>query len=398
MNTSPDIESVLDTWLGEGRDVLPGRSIQAVLATVRRTPQRSVRRSVWRTADVGPIFRLASVLGVMFAAVLATGALILSLGGNRPSIVGPAASSTAGPATPSVTPALAGRIAFVRDGLDQSGGSKDIWVANADGSDPRRLTDHPGPDERPVWSPDATRIAFTVGDSQAQVMVMDADGSNQRQVTHNAFPAGRPTWSPDGTSLAFADASSGELYVIRADGTGQVRITQPPTPRSCVDPVGSCGGDVDPAWSPQGDRIAFVEGDSIWTIRPDGSDRRLFAQHFDGRAPGIVRRLAWSPDGKRIAANIDGLIWLEDARGETNLMTEMIGEPLSSFVSAAAMGPNADSPTWSPDGEWLAFGWFSDSDSSDSFGDIYVVNADGSGLRDVLPGSERDSQPAWSSR
>jgi Tol biopolymer transport system component len=392
VNTSLDIDSVLDTWLGDGRDVLPDRSIHAVLATVQTTPQRGAWRAPWRTAEVEPTLRLATAMGGAFVVVLAIGAIILSFGGNRSSSGGPLAAPTA---TPSMTPALTGRIAFVRDGLDQSGGSRDIWVANADGSDPRRLTDHPGPDERPVWSPDATRIAFTVGDTAAQVMVMDADGSNQRQVTHNAFPAGRPTWSPDGTSLAFADASSGELYVIRADGTGQVRITQPPTPRSCVDPVGSCGGDVDPAWSPQGDRIAFAEGDSIWTVRPDGSDRRLLAQHFDGGSPSIVRRPAWSPDGERIAASIDGWIWLEDPRGETNVMAAMIGLPLSSFVSADAIGPNADSPTWSPDGESVAFGWFSD---SDSYGDIYVVNADGSGLRDVLPGPERDSQPAWSSR
>lgn len=290
---------------------------------------------------------------------------------------------------PPIVPTPTGHIAFVRDGFDPDA-STDVWVMNADGSNRTRLTHSAGPEDRPVWSPDATRIAYTVGDSAAQIAVMNADGSNQHLLTHTDFPAGRPTWSPDGKLLAFSDASRGELYVVSADGTGLTRITQP-----------SGGGDVDPAWSPQGDRIAFANGDSIYTVRPDGSARTLFAQHLHPSLPSpeatatdaygvtrIVSSLAWSPDGTRIAATIgdaDGngpsSIWLEDGRSELNL--------------TAGLGLDAVSPTWSPDGRWLAFVSFG---SSSSYGDIYIIRADGSNLRAVLPGPSRDSAPAWSWR
>lgn len=322
-----------------------------------------------------PLVAVLTVAALLAAALIVGGLAAGAFRSPSPQLgVVPAA-----PLEPSAAPLLGGRIAFVRDGVDQNA-STDIWVMNADGTSRMRLTDFASPDEHPVWSRDATRIAFTVGDTAAQIWVMDADGSNKRQVTDNAFPAGRPTWSPDGTSIAFA--SRGDLYVIGQDGSGLTRITHAPG-----------GGDVDPAWSPQGDRIAFANGDSIYTVRPDGSARELFAQHLEATPPrsdaygvmSIVRRPAWSPDGTRIAAMIgdadaNSSIWLEDARGETRL--------------TAGNAPSAGSPTWSPDGRWLAFVAFGD---SDSYGDIYVVNADGSGLRDILSGASRDSQPAWSS-
>jgi Tol biopolymer transport system component len=72
---------------------------------------------------------------------------------------------------------------------------KDIYVMRADGTDVRRLTDSPGLDEGPVWSPDGTQIGFSSDrDGQQEIYVMDADGSNPRRLTDNPARDESPDW------------------------------------------------------------------------------------------------------------------------------------------------------------------------------------------------------------
>src|SRR5687767_808164 len=78
-------------------------------------------------------------------------------------------------------------------------GNNEIYTSNTDGSNITRLTNHPGNDDQPVWSPDGTRIAFTSNrDGSSEIYIMNADGSN---VVQRTFSGGcqDPTWSPDGT-------------------------------------------------------------------------------------------------------------------------------------------------------------------------------------------------------
>src|SRR2546430_1790377 len=129
------------------------------------------------------------------------------------------------------------KIAFTSN-LD---GAFGIYVANADGSNPVRLTQ--GMDGDPVWSPDGTRIAFESGreDGTSDVYFMNADGSNRVQLTRGSTGNLLPAWSPDGAKIAFQTNRDGdwEVYVMNADGTGLVNLSV------------SRGPDVEPDWRPK---------------------------------------------------------------------------------------------------------------------------------------------------
>jgi hypothetical protein len=131
-----------------------------------------------------------------------------------------------------------------------------IYVMAADGSGVTNLTNNPGDDYGPVWSPDGTRIAFgSDRDGNSKIYVMAADGSGVTNLTNNPGGDYNVVWSPDGTRLAFQSDRDGnaEVYVMAADGSGTTNLTNNP-------------GDDDylPAWSPDSTRIAFVSG-------PDGN-------------------------------------------------------------------------------------------------------------------------------
>ena len=101
----------------------------------------------------------------------------------------------------------------------------DIWIADANGNNPRRLTSHPGDERDPIFSPDGSKIAFTANyDGNDDVFVIDAAGGTPQRLTWHPGSDFAVDWSKDGKAVAMVSARevrsgrSGELYHVSFDG------------------------------------------------------------------------------------------------------------------------------------------------------------------------------------
>ena len=249
-------------------------------------------------------------------------------------------------------------------------GNTEIYVMDADGSNPRRITNNSATDQGASISPDGSRIVFKSNryGGKNEIYTMTADGSNVTRLTTNAADVWNPAWSPDGRRIAFESNRDGnsEIYVMDADGSNQTRLTD------------NSARDNSATWSPDGRRIAFAsnrngEGnDEIYVMDADGSNQtRLTNNSSRDEMP------AWSLVGGKIAfvsnreGNNDIYVMDEDGSNQTRLTNY----------------PAADhNPTWSPDGKRLAF---------DSSYDIYVMNADGSNAQRLSNSRDLDFHPSW---
>ena len=120
------------------------------------------------------------------------------------------------------------KIAFV----SQSDGVSQIFVAKADGSDARQLTEGPGHKTSPSWSPDGRQIVFSSGTRRNDLFVMNADGSEVRQITELQGDVVTPAWNPRSTPPSDADEAR---CLSEAEAAGDTSLRRP----------GSLGGDVD---------------------------------------------------------------------------------------------------------------------------------------------------------
>jgi WD40 repeat protein len=213
----------------------------------------------------------------------------------------------------------------------------EVFVAGADGSNPRNLTNNPANDWGPDWSPDGSTIAFNSdrdGANRLRGYLMDRDGSNVRRIDVDTWLE-YPAWSPDGTRLAFMGAvgSNYELFVVDLATNEVHQLTDSP------------GSDGWPAWSPDGTTIAFTserddcryaaaeapecwrledndEHHDIWTIRPDGTGLRRVT-------PEIGQFVTWSPDGAYLLISGHALFVVRpDGTGRLELRTPEIPRAL----------------------------------------------------------------------
>ena len=173
-----------------------------------------------------------------------------------------------------------------------------IYAMSPDGTGRTRLTS--GPDGRVSWSPDGARMAFaSFRNGPSDIYVMDADGSNQVNLSNRPGAAFDPDWSPDGSGIAFSDFY--DVYVMDVNGSNQVNLTNRRYSHGCCIQVPL-------AWSPDGGKIAFAyssfpsERVDIYVINADGTDQVNLTQNLEGYS--VSQWFSWSPDSTQIALSM----------------------------------------------------------------------------------------------
>jgi TolB protein len=259
------------------------------------------------------------------------------------------------------------KLAFVSDrdrekvkGTVEKRDVKEVYTADYDGMNQRRITIGWQLNVSPVWSPDARAIAYTSWRNGFMDIVVSRiyEGimSNPAKGNPNAQNS-LPMYSPDGKSMAFTSNRDGnpEIYIMNVDGSGVRRLTNHPAI------------DTTPTWSPTGNQIAFTSErggtPSIWIIGVDGLNPRRVTFEISDRA-------TWSPAPRneiaycaRTGPGYDIKV-LNLATNETRQLT--FGE-----------GTN-ESPAWAPNGRHLAF-----TSTRSGFAQIFTVDYDGQNLRQM---------------
>ncbi len=314
--------------------------------------------------------------------------------------------------------------------VSRQSGNQDIYFSRVGGRNPINLTQNSTADDRqPAFSPSGDQIAFRSERDGGGIFVMGASGESARRLTDFGF---FPSWSPDGKEIAFSTVNNDPLH---GGGDAKIWIVNAQTGEKKLLLEGR--DSTAPAWSPQGNRIAFwgLKGSSgqrdIWTV---GVSRKDSVAVTDD--PPVDWNPVWSPDGKY-------LYYISDRSGSMNLRRVPIdpqtgklqGQPENVTTPSAwienisfASNPNQlvyaafdnrseiqkisfdpvaekltsapqqvtsstdffDVATVSSDGEWLTFFtvWPQQ--------DIYVIRTDGTQKTKLTDDLYRDRYPSWS--
>lgn len=248
---------------------------------------------------------------------------------------------------------------------------KEVYIADYDGENQRRVTTNRSLNINSVWSPDGRSLAYTsYRRGPPNIFIANIYEGTGGEITKGVGQNWLPSFSPDGTRIAFSSTRDGnpEIYVANRDGSNLRRLTNHPA------------ADVSPTWSPTGLQIAFTSdrtgSPQIYAMGTDGLGlQRITTESYADRptwSPAPYNEIAYA---SRSGSGND--IKVRDlASGQVRQLT--FGE-----------GTN-ESPAFAPNGRHLAF-----MSTRSGRAQIFTVTRDGRGLRQVTR-TGSNYQPDWS--
>jgi dipeptidyl aminopeptidase/acylaminoacyl peptidase len=258
-----------------------------------------------------------------------------------------------------------------------------IWVAELPSGRLQQMSASDARNFSPRWSPDGTRLAFlsTRGGGAPQIYILAMDGGEARQVTQLKNGAGNIEWSPDGKWLAFTSLVSPKVEEEKRE-PGKERAPKEKIITRLRYRFDGAG------YLPEGYAHIFVVSAEGGPSAPLGTSepRQLTAGDFHDGAP------AWSPDGKQIAFSAVRKPDAEHQMNDSEIYVVPVEGGTSGSLSAGEpkaltdrRGPDAN-PVWSPDGKRIAYVGMDENLRSYDVMRLYVMEADGSGRRELTGG------------
>ena len=283
----------------------------------------------------------------------------------------PTMTLTLGP-TPTPIGGGYGQIAFVSDRT----GIPQIYIMNADGSDPKPVVNMPNGACQPAWSPDGARIIFVSPCLKhldqypgVKMWVVNADSSGLTELPSMNGGDFDPAWSPDGTKIAFTSLRDGssQIYVLNLRNSTVTRLTETSS---------EVAWSSQPSWSPNGMQIIYTSYSlltnalQVWVMSDSGHGQTLL---FHRGAELWDFLPEWSPDGKTIL--------FSETKGDQQLGWLMLFDYTNQSAEAVhlriqAFGTHSD---YSPDGNWITYESLDSQDENRIDYDIYRIKADGTG-------------------